>query len=85
METTAELKAMNGKAGNEELVFCENAYYSQSQWDSEMKELESVHPKTAKKLRKQAVIHVHTWTWEFGYTRQGVAALYRTNERYAPK
>jgi hypothetical protein len=82
METEAQLKALDGTTGTENLFLIDNGYLSISDVEDYRERLAAT-PRKLAQFNKALKPIVHTWTYKFGYSRFGnLPAVYRTNETY---
>jgi hypothetical protein len=82
METEAQLKALDGTTGTENIFVWGNAYLNQYEV-KEMREQLASNPRLLARFNREIIPVVHTWTYKFGYSRFGnMPAVYRTNETY---
>lgn len=81
METTEQLKAMDGTQGSEEFLMVGNNLMTREQYEAEteyvIKRQYKRWPKWWPKEYKPT--HREVWTWKFGYDRSGNATCYRMN------
>lgn len=77
-----EYRELHGKIGQEKVIFSKehHTFFDIGQWKDTVDLFEKSYPRLLKKVLAGATPCVRTWVWEFGYSRQGYPALYRTKE-----